>query len=160
MKAILACDKSGGIGKDGAMPWPKDKKDLSRFKELTQNSTIIMGRSTWESTDMPKPLPNRQNIVVSSKHLTLPELVLQIDNLTDLDIVDDFKIDWCIGGAKLFHSLFDKINEIHLTHFRKNYDCDTHIDLARIRENFDLVSDQMCITHNYEIWKRKKKVKK
>jgi len=154
MKAIIACEKSGGIGKDGAMPWPKDEKDLARFKELTLNSTVIMGRGTWEGKGMPKPLPHRQNIVVSTSQLTLPEDVLQIDNLTSLDILDDLKVDWCIGGAGLFHSLLPQIDEIHLTRIRGEYDCDTKIDLQRIKDEFTCVHDLMCITHDYEIWKR------
>ena len=156
MRGILACTKSGGIGKDGAMPWPKDKSDLQRFKELTTGTTIVMGRGTWESTGFPKPLYNRQNIVVSTKHLTLPDDVLQIDNLTSLDIIDDLKVDWCIGGAKLFGSLFNKINEIHLTVLHKEYECDTHIDLEKIKKEFVCVSNKLCRTHNYEIWQRNK----
>ena len=154
MKAILCCEKYGGIGYNGSMPWPKNTKDLARFKELTLNSTIIMGRGTWESKGMPKPLPQRQNIVVSTTQLALPEDVLQIDDLTSLDILDELKVDWCIGGAKLFDSLFDQIDEIHLTHLREEYECDTHIDLKRIEDSFYLESDLITLDHNYEVWKR------
>jgi len=154
MRAILCCEKFGGIGKNGSMPWPKNTKDLARFKELTLNQTVIMGRGTWESSGMPKPLPNRQNIVVSTKQLTLPEDVLQIDDLTSLDVLEDLKVDWCIGGAGLFNSLFHKITEIHLTHLRHEYDCDTKIDLNKIKNEFQLTHSKMCLDHNYEIWKR------
>ena len=156
MRAILACTKSGGIGHNGSMPWPKDSKDLARFKELTLNSTVIMGRGTWEGSGMPKPLPNRQNIVVSTKQLSLPDDVIQIDNLTSLDILDDLKVDWCIGGASLFNSLLPKITELHLTRIRREYDCDTFIDLDRVTDEFTLVKDLMCASHNYQIWERKK----
>jgi len=155
MKAILACTKTGGIGLNGSMPWPKDTKDMARFKKLTTGATIIMGRGTWESTDIKKPLPKRQNIVVSTKQLTLPDDVLQIDNLTSLSILDDLKVDWCIGGVGLFHSLFEKIDEIHLTLMHNEYDCDTHIDLERIRKEFFLTTDVIGLTHNYQIWKRR-----
>jgi len=155
MKSILACTKSGGIGKDGAMPWPKDSKDLARFKELTLNSTIIMGRGTWESTGMPKPLPQRQNIVVSTRDLTLPEDVIRLDNVNHKTLVEDLKVDWCIGGANLFNSLFDMIDEIHLTRIRGEYDCDTKIDLEHIKDEFTCIHDLLCVEHNYQIWKRK-----
>ena len=63
-----ACDKEGhdgAIGFEGGMPWHLPE-DMRRFKELTVSHPVIMGRKTWESLS-PKyrPLPNRDNIVVS-----------------------------------------------------------------------------------------------
>jgi dihydrofolate reductase len=152
MKAILACDRLGGIGFNGAMPWPKQETDLLRFKELTTGKTIVMGRGTWESKGIPKPLPNRTNIVISQSDLPLPENVIQCKTIKDLE---QYNVDWCIGGARLFESLFDQIDEIHLSKIRNTFVCDTGIDLTRITEEFELVRDQLCLTHNYQIWKRK-----
>lgn len=152
MKAILACEKNGGIGFEGSMPWPRQAKDLARFKELTLNTTILMGRGTWESGGMPKPLPNRKNIVASSADLELPEGVEQIKELTVTDLSN---IDWLIGGAGLVENLWEGIDELHLSHLRSEYECDKHIDLELLEEDFTLVRSQMCVTHNYEIWKRK-----
>lgn len=152
MKAILACDRLGGIGYNGAMPWPKQTADLARFKELTTGKTIVMGRGTWESKGIPKPLPNRTNIVVSQSALSLPADVVQCNTVEDLK---NYNVDWVIGGAGLFNSVFDQIDEIHLSKIRKTFICDTGIDLTRIEQEFELVRSQLCLTHNYEIWKRK-----
>ena len=39
---------------------------MKRFKELTVSHPVIMGRRTWESLNVKyRPLPNRDNIVVS-----------------------------------------------------------------------------------------------
>ena len=65
---IWAQDSNGGIGKKGSLPW-YIPEDLKNFKKLTQNSTIIMGRNTWESLPI-KPLPKRRNIVISSHNIT------------------------------------------------------------------------------------------
>ena len=59
---IAAISKDGVIGKQGGIPW-KIKKDLIFFKEKTLNSTIIMGRATYNSIG--RPLPNRLNIVMT-----------------------------------------------------------------------------------------------
>jgi len=155
MKAIIACEKNGGIGHNGSMPWPSQSEDLKRFKELTLNKTILMGRGTWESSDMPTPLPDRQNIVVSSKDLRLPEDVIRLDHINYRTLVEDFKVDWIIGGAGLFNSLLDVITEIHLSHIYESYECDKHIDLIRIHDEFILESSVDCGSHAYEIWKRK-----
>ena len=152
MKAILACEKNGGIGHRGTMPWPKQSKDLARFKELTLNTTIIMGSGTWEATGMPKPLPHRTNVVVSTRDLDLPIDVVQIK---DLDSADLSTVDWCIGGASLVGSLWNQIDELHLTHLFAEYDCDTTIDLALVEEEFYCSRSQLNLTHTYEVWKRR-----
>ena len=65
IKLIWAQDSSGGIGINNKLPW-HFSEDLQKFKSLTLNSTIVMGRKTWESLKI-KPLPKRKNIVLSSK---------------------------------------------------------------------------------------------
>ena len=59
---IAAVDKNLAIGKDGKIPW-HIKEDLQYFQKNTLNTAMIMGRSTFESIG--KPLPNRQNIVMT-----------------------------------------------------------------------------------------------
>jgi len=59
---IVAMTPGGVIGKDGKIPW-HFPEDMRRFKALTTNHAIIMGRKTFESIG--RPLPNRTNIIVS-----------------------------------------------------------------------------------------------
>ena len=70
MKTILiaAMTKDGVIGNGNQVPWniPKERE---LFNKITEGSTIIMGKNTFLSIG--KPLPNRNNIVVST---SLPEL--------------------------------------------------------------------------------------
>ena len=73
---LVALDtKSGIIGANNTLPW-HIPQDLALFKALTVNSTVVMGRRTWESLPV-KPLPNRLNIVISRT----PEQV-QLGDLT------------------------------------------------------------------------------
>ena len=152
MKAILACEKNGGIGFEGSMPWPKQDKDLQRFKDLTLGSTVLMGRGTWESTGMPKPLPDRKNIVMTTSQIPLPENVGFISS-TDSNLLNE--VDWVIGGANLIDSVWDQITEFHLTHLLHEYECDTHIDLERLQNDFIRERSVLNLTHKYEIWRRK-----
>ena len=62
---IWAQDKNGGIGKNGKLPWHVSE-DLQNFKKIILNTHIVMGRKTWDSLPK-KPLPKRNNIVLSSK---------------------------------------------------------------------------------------------
>ncbi len=154
MKAIIAVDDKGGLGKDGCMPWPKISLDLQRFKALTENGIVVMGRGTWESTDIPKPLPKRRNVVISSRDdLDLPNDVIHMYNT---DLLDGIPTAWIIGGAKLIDSVFDKIDEIYLTRVPGNYNCDTRIDLGRIAKEFNLEKQQDFEDHTFQYWTRKK----
>jgi dihydrofolate reductase len=60
---IAAVTENNVIGANGNLPF-KQKDDLLRFKFLTTNNVVIMGRKTFESMGS-KPLPNRTNIVIS-----------------------------------------------------------------------------------------------
>jgi dihydrofolate reductase / thymidylate synthase len=61
---IAAIDKrSRGIGFEKKLPW-YIPGDLKFFKEITKNTSIIMGRKTWESLPV-KYLKNRYNIVIT-----------------------------------------------------------------------------------------------
>ena len=55
MKLLVACDPNGGIGYKKKLPWTNLRGDLQRFKQLTENQVIVMGRHTWESLPK-KPL--------------------------------------------------------------------------------------------------------
>ena len=153
MKAILACDSQGGIGKDNKLPWARLEGDLPRFKELTENQIVIMGRNTWESIpEKYRPLPNRINIVVSRQQLDLPKGVGLIN---DINMIDASPVVWCIGGAELFKSLLPKITEIHLSQTWEKYDCDTFIDIDQIEKDFEVQNQIIHEGHTYLVMKRK-----
>lgn len=53
------------LGKDNDLVWDIPA-DLDRFRNLTRDHPIIMGRKTWESLPAERrPLPKRTNIVVT-----------------------------------------------------------------------------------------------
>ena len=110
---IWAQDKNGGIGYKGQLPW-HIPEDLQNFKKLTLNSTILMGRKTWESLPI-KPLPKRRNIVLTRKKNLEVESYQSIDEcLTKLtnDNTDELFI---IGGSTIYNSFIDKADELHIT---------------------------------------------
>ena len=59
---IAAVADNGVIGADGAIPW-RLKTDLQRFKALTMNKPVVMGRKTFAS--LRRPLSGRTNIVMT-----------------------------------------------------------------------------------------------
>ena len=79
---VLAMDVHGLIGKNNDLPW-HFPEDLKYFKSLTLNHTVLMGRKTFESiiNRLGKPLPNRDNVVLTSKDIQYPNVQV----IRDLD---------------------------------------------------------------------------
>jgi len=150
MKLIVACDPKGGIGYHNRLPWSKIEGDLPRFKKLTQDKTVVMGRNTWDSLPV-KPLPNRINVVVTTKPIVLPNNVKTIASLDDLKY---FHEPWIMGGARLIQTCWERITKIHLTTTFAEYACDTFIDLKKLRGEFRISHEEVCSDHTYEIWDR------
>lgn len=146
MKLIVACDPNGGIGYKNKLPWQNIEGDLPRFKKLTENKIVVMGRNTWESLPV-KPLPKRTNIVISNS--LKDDRALILPNVGKLKDANDV---WLIGGAKLIDSVFESISEIHLTRVLTEHSCDTFIDLVKLEKYFTLISTEKYKDHNYEIW--------
>ena len=63
---LVAMSENGVIGNENRIPW-HIPEDLIRFKEVTKNSIVIMGRKTFNSLPI-GPLKNRINIVLSKTY--------------------------------------------------------------------------------------------
>lgn len=115
MKSILvAYDKNLGIGAKNDLLWQRDlPADLRRFKELTTDNAIIMGRKTYESIG--RPLPNRQNIVIS-RSPDMIEGVLVVDSLhAAYEAVEPGKETFVIGGGQIYSLALDTVDRIYAT---------------------------------------------
>lgn len=137
---IWAQDTNNAIGRNGTLPW-HFSEDLKNFKKLTMGHVIIMGRKTWDSLPF-KPLPNRQNIVISSNTIDDVETYNSIDacikafnennNISDIFI---------IGGMSIYKFFYKHATTLHITFIDKKYDnTDTFfpIGLDVIKKDFNL----------------------
>ena len=79
------------------------KEDMKFFKEKTINHKVVMGLNTYKS--IARPLPNRENIVLSSKKENLPKEVKQYTNINKLtnDLSNTKEEVFIIGGASLYN---------------------------------------------------------
>ena len=97
---IVAVNPNGIIGVNNEIPWnyPGDTK---RFRRLTLNTTVVMGRNTWESLPIQfKPLPRRRNIVITNN--SIPEIECYGTIEEALNSIS--RPVWFIGGAKLYEA--------------------------------------------------------
>jgi dihydrofolate reductase len=162
MKAILACDDQWGIAKNNLLPWPASSEDFKWFKTNTAGATIIMGKSTWEASDMPKPLPGRYNIVLSRSGEVIDgdkaDRIMTVDEfVAEHTTIEPDRNQWVIGGAQVLHMLMRKglIDEILLTRFNGDYECDTFIHTDWLYQHFFCYTNTVIGTLNIEVYRRK-----
>ena len=73
IKAILACDETGGVGLNGKMPWPHIPIDFQWFMDQTKGHVMVMGRTTWQDSQLGHPVPDRLSYVVTRNPSVCPE---------------------------------------------------------------------------------------
>lgn len=141
IKAILACDEQGGVSKNGTLPWPNNKKDLSWFRDHTRGHIVVMGSTTWEDPHMPRPLPKRVNVLVTSREDEYPGAHGYINgdlnaHLRSLEIESPGLITWVIGGPNIVEQSLGVIDEFYLSRIPGEYECDTHLPMKKIETLF------------------------
>ena len=136
---VVAADLDWGIGSANGLPWPKLSGDLAHFRRVTsaaaegKRNAIVMGRKTWESTEVNgRPLPKRLNVVISRGTLIVPAGVIAARSLDEaLGATDVSEIDttFVVGGAQIFKDAFahPALRYIYLTRVGGRFGCDTHI---------------------------------
>lgn len=152
---IWAQDKYGGIGKNGKLPW-HISEDLKHFKALTLNSTIIMGRKTWDSLPI-KPLPNRTNIILSKTQQNENTYNSFEECLTALRKQNANKI-FIIGGRTIYKLFFNYADYLHITNIKIIKDGINEffpINNNEIKLNFKLKSTKkLCDEAIYTYWEK------
>ena len=118
------------------MPWHLSA-DLKYFKTLTSGKRIVMGRRTWLA--FPKPLPNREHVVVTSTEQTLPDGVIKVRSLTEALALPPHAETpvFVIGGNAMYREALPLADDLYLTEIDANVDGDTTFpawDRAQFRE--------------------------
>jgi dihydrofolate reductase len=133
---IAAAGENDALGKDNQLVWHLSE-DLKRFKALTKDHCMIMGRKTFES--FPNPLPNRTHIVITRQHpYKVPDGVIVVDNIEDA--IDAAKKDpqpFGIGGGEIYKLAMPFAEKIELTLVHASFDADnffTKIDSNEWKE--------------------------
>lgn len=129
---VVARAGNGVIGRDGALPW-RIPADLKRFRALTMDKPMIMGRRTFES--LPGLLPGRRHIVLTRGDWRAEGAEVAHD--VDVALVLAGTHVSVIGGAEIF-ALFEPIaDRWELTEVHAEVEGDVTMpapDFARWRE--------------------------
>jgi dihydrofolate reductase len=105
MRAIVAVNLNGFIGKDGGMMW-HCPDDLKHFFNKTKYSTCLVGRKTYDSLpESMKTSGNRTYLIVSrdpDKGISLEQALL-------------CNPEWVIGGAEIYKATSHLWDELHIS---------------------------------------------
>lgn len=117
---IAAVADNNVIGVGNSLPW-NIAGDLKHFKKLTSGHTVVMGRKTYESiiNRLKKPLPNRQNVVITSKKdYQVPEGVEIFSDIDNFLSKFDLKKEniYIIGGATIYKQMLPLVDTLEITH--------------------------------------------
>ena len=161
LSIIVAIAQNGAIGKDNDLLWHLSS-DLKRFKKLTTGHPVVMGRRTWDSLPK-KPLPGRQNIVMTNKPDFEAEGATVIHSVNDLFKVlkgNDDEV-FIMGGAAIYQALLPFTNKLYITRVYRDFDADVYFPTIDMSE-FTLVNlsepmfdEESGLDYAYEEYDRK-----
>jgi dihydrofolate reductase len=129
IKIIVAVASNGVIGKENDLPW-KLPTDMAHFKKITSGHKVLMGRKCWESIpEKFRPLPNRTNYVLTRDKDYVANGAKLVHSLDDK--LNKFKHSketlFVIGGAEIYDEMFEHADELFLTTIYNDVDGDIKI---------------------------------
>ena len=136
---IAAVSINNVIGNKNKLIW-KLSNDLKRFKNLTTNHSVIMGRKTFES--LPNPLPDRDNIVItrdtnySKPNIQVCSSIEDAINLTKTD-----SQPFIIGGGEIYSQTINIVDRIELTRVHEEFDGDAYFPEIPL-DIFELINEE------------------
>ena len=142
---VSAMSKDKVIGRDNTLPWHLPQ-DLKRFKSLTLNQVVVMGRKTYES--LGKSLPNRLNIILT-KDTKWKDI--KGDNTyvyySVEEVLERFKTRdlFIIGGSEIYKAFMDYADKMEITLIEKDIEGDTFF--PEITEKWEIENKE---THENE----------
>ena len=128
---ILAMGKHREIGKKGGLPW-KLPREMQFFKETTMGNIVVMGRKSWEALPNKfRPLPGRENIVITRNPHFKEEgatIIHELEQLHTLFDKNEERVCYIIGGAQIVELALAKemVDEMIITHVQATFDADTY----------------------------------
>jgi len=146
----VAVAKNNVIGKDNKLLW-HISEDFKRFKMITSNKKMIMGRKTFES--LPGILPNREHIVVTRDEnfkvdSDKVKIVHDLNSLLEKYSKCEDEI-FVIGGAEIYKQLLPYTQKIYLTKIDATFEGDTYFPEINYDEfKTDYVSEQFIDEKN------------
>jgi len=137
---IVCTDVSGGIGKDGDIPW-SSKEDKTFFSHVTKStliydrSLLIMGVKTWNCIPL---LPDRDFVVITSgksevvKKINKDGEEINPETFTTIDEAikkHNKRNIFIIGGKRIYEEGVKYCDVFYISRLKVDYHCDVKIEM-------------------------------
>lgn len=125
MELIVAVYSDWGIGKDGTQPVALSA-DRKFFRETTRGAMVIVGRRTVADFPGQKPLPGRQNVVLTRKGGQLPGFTVCTDVASALQLAEGAQRCMVIGGGSIYRQMLPYCTRAYVTKVQLQPESDTY----------------------------------
>ena len=142
MNLIVAVSENNGIGLNGSLLCHLPE-DLKYFKETTLNKKVLMGYNTLVSLPGSKPLPNRENFVLTRKDITIPGATVVHSIAEALEKCGDDC--FVMGGDSVYSQLLPYCRYAYVTHIQKSFEADSFF--PELGDNWKLVQESSLKEH-------------
>ena len=158
MIAVAAIDLLGGIGNEGKLLCHLPG-DLKHFRHLTEGKTVILGQKTLYTFPGQKPLPNRENVILThDRNFECENAVIchsieeVLEHCADKN-PEDIAV---VGGASVYEQFSPYITKFYLTRIYELFPADTWLKLHgnwKVTEESELYEEN-GISYQYLTYER------
>ena len=163
MNCIVAVDENWAIGYKNELlvRIPADQKF---FRQETTGKVVVLGRKTLETFPQGRPLPNRTNIIVSTKQdyqvkdaIVVHSIEELLEELKKYDTQDVY----IIGGDSIYKQMLPYCDTAHVTKIDHAYEADTYFPNLDEMEEWEITADSdeqvyFDLTYHFLKYERKK----
>ena len=137
---VVAIAENNAIGKENKLLW-HISADMKRFKQITAEHTVIMGKNTFFS--LPKrPLANRRNIVISDDPGdSFPGCEMAYSIREAIGKCEPGRENFVIGGASVYRQFLPHAQKLYITRVHQSFDADTFFPEIRSGE-WEIVEEE------------------
>lgn len=114
MKLIVAVYDDWGIGRDGTQPVALSA-DRKFFREITRGAMVIAGRRTIADFPGQKPLPGRENVVITRNGQEIPGFRLCHSPEEAASLAGGAEICFVIGGGSIYRQMLPFCDMAYVT---------------------------------------------
>ena len=124
MELIVAVYDDWGIGKDGTQPVALSA-DRKFFRETTRGAMVIVGRRTVEDFPGGKPLPGRENVMLTRTAREMPGFTVVTSPEAAAELAKTAPRAMVIGGGSVYKQMLHLCDTAYVTKVHVKPDSDT-----------------------------------
>lgn len=159
MNLIVAVYSDWGIGRDGTQPVALSA-DRKFFRETTRGAAVIVGRRTVEDFPGQKPLPGRENFLLTRGNKEYPGFISCHNPEEALEKTRDAQRVFVIGGGSVYRQMLPYCDMAYITKVGACPDSDTFFpnldeDPQWYREAVLMQGEENGVSYEMLLYRRK-----